>query len=144
MMSQQSWERSGAPCMGSMIDSSIEIRRIILLTRLRAAPKGMTMQQLVRDCKGVPGWNVPGKTPWEVVRLVLQSLVDDDLAAVKDRFALTIRGLEYLKDPLKWRIDQGTIEDEERKLFWGSIYETFDKAYRRLRSKVPTDPTQDI
>jgi len=129
--------------MGGVVDSSIELRRILLLTLLRDAGKGLTMQQLVGECGSVPGWNVTGTTRWEVVRLVLQSLIDEGLVAVKDRFVLTVRGSEYLKDPLKWRIDRGTIEEVERKLFWDSIYETFDKAYRRLRSKVPTDPTKD-
>src|SRR5213593_3476817 len=101
--------------MEGVVDSSIEIRRIVLLTRLRAAPKGLTMQQLVRDCKSVPGWNVVGMTPFDVVRAVLQSLIDDGLAAVKDRFRLTNKGLEYLKDPSRWRLGQVRIGDMEQK-----------------------------
>ena len=129
--------------MEGVVDSSIEIRRILLLTRLRAAPKGMTMQQLVKDCKSVRCWSVVGITPFDVVRVVLQSLIDVGLAAAKDRFRLTSKGLEYLKDPLKWRLEQVTIGDVEQKLFWDEIYETFDKAYRKLRSKIPTGPPKD-
>ncbi len=125
--------------MEGRIDSGFEIRRILLLTRLKAVSKGMTMDRLVKDCTKVAGWNVTGKTPWEVVRTVLQSLIDDGLAAVKARFVLTGKGREYLDDPFKWRLDLGTSEDVERKLFWDSIHETFDKAYRRLRPKIPND-----
>src|SRR5713101_9275275 len=124
--------------MEGMVDSGFEIRRIILLTRLKAVSKGMTMGRLVKDCTKVAGWNVTGKTPWEVVRLVLQSLIDDGLAAVKARFVLTAKGREYLENPFKWRLDRGTTEEVDRKIFWDSIHETFDKAYRRLRPKTST------
>jgi DNA-binding PadR family transcriptional regulator len=119
-------------------DSGLEIRRLLLLTRLRNAPKGLTMQRLVNDCEKVPGWKVPGKTSSEIVRMVLQSLIDDRLVAVKKNFELTAKGREYLEDPLKWQIDGRTTEDIEQRLFWESIYEVFDKAYRGLRSKIKT------
>lgn len=96
------------------------------------------MLKLVNDCEKVPGWKMPGKTAWEIVRMVLQSLIDDRLVAVKKNFELTIKGREYLEDPTKWRIEGGTTEDIEQKLFWESIYEVFDKAYRALRSKIKT------
>ncbi|TMI22493.1 hypothetical protein E6H36_11995 [Candidatus Bathyarchaeota archaeon] len=51
-MSQSSKRGLGPPWMEGAVDSGIEVRRILLLTRLRAASKGMTMQQLVRECKG--------------------------------------------------------------------------------------------
>ncbi len=121
--------------MDGGVDSGLEIRRILLLTRLRIASKGMTMPQIVKGCEKVSGWNMTGKTHWEVVQLVLQSLIDDGLAAVKTRFVLTAKGLEYLEDPLRWRIGEGTIEEVEQKLFWESISETFERAYRRLRFK---------
>ncbi len=119
-------------------DSGIEIRRLLLLTRLRNVSKGLTMQKLVNGCEKVPGWNVPGKTSSEIVRMVLQSLIDDRLVGVKTNFQLTTKGREYLEDPLKWQIDGRTTEDIEQKLFWESIYEVFDKAYRGLRSKINT------
>ncbi|TMI22492.1 hypothetical protein E6H36_11990 [Candidatus Bathyarchaeota archaeon] len=65
---------------------------------------------------------------------MLQSMIDDGLAAVKRRFVMTVRGLEYLKDPLMWRLERVTIGDVEQKLFWDEIHETFDKAYRSLSS----------
>ena len=113
--------------------SSLEIRRILLLARLRSAPKGMTMQQLVRDCGKVTGWCRPGETAWEVVRLVVQSLIDDGLARMTSRFVLTAKGREYIGDPLKWRIDDRTTEEVGKALFWDAIYSVFDKASRRLR-----------
>ncbi len=124
--------------MEGRADSGLEIRRLLLLTRLRNASKGLTMQRLVNDCERVPGWTVPGKTSSETVRMVLQSLIDDRLAAVKKNFELTVKGREYLEDPLKWQIDGRTTEDIEQRLFWESIYEVFDKAYRGLRSKIKT------
>src|SRR2546425_10452297 len=123
--------------MEGRADSGIEIRRLLLLTRLRNAPKGSTMSKLVNDCEKVPGWKVHGKTSWEIVRMVLQSLLDDRLVAVKKNFELTMKGREYLEDPTKWQIER-TTEDIEQKLFWESIYEVFDKAYRGLRSKIKT------
>jgi len=119
-------------------DSGLEIRRLLLLTRLRNASKGLTMLKLVRDCEKVPGWNVPGKTSMDLVRLVVQSLLDDRLVALKTNFELTTQGREYLEDPSKWQIDGRTTEDIEQRLFWESIYEVFDKAYRGLRSKIKT------
>ncbi|HEX9197138.1 MAG TPA: hypothetical protein VF906_05025 [Candidatus Bathyarchaeia archaeon] len=124
--------------MEGRADFGLEIRRLLLLTRLRNSPKGLTMPRLVNDCEKVPGWKVPGKTSWEIVRMVLQSLLDDRLVAVKKNFELTTKGREYLEDPTKWQIDGRTTEDIEQKLFWESIYEVFDKAYRGLRTKIKT------
>ena len=101
------------------------------------------MPKLASDCEKVPGWNVPGKTSWEIVRMVLQSLLDDRLVAVKKNFELTTKGKEYLEDPLKWQIDGRTTEDIEQRLFWESIYDVFDKAYRGLRSKIKTWPVKE-
>jgi hypothetical protein len=119
-------------------DSGLEIRRLLLLTRLRNASKGLTMPKLASDCEKVPGWKVPGKSSWDIVRMVLQSLLDDRLVSVKKHFELTTKGREYLQDPSKWQIDGRTTEDIEQKLFWESIYQVFDKAYRGLRSKIKT------
>jgi hypothetical protein len=124
--------------MEGRADSGLEIRRLLLLTRLRNASKGLTMQRLVNDCEKVLGWKVLGNTSSEIVRMVLQSLIDDRLVAVKKNFELTVKGREYLEDPLKWQIDGRTTEDIEQRLFWESIYEVFDKAYRGLRSKIKT------
>ena len=121
--------------MESEVDSGLEIRRILLLTRLRATAKGLTMPQLVKDCGKVSGWNIPGKTGWQVVQDVLQSLIDDKLVSLGTRFVATVKGREYLGDPLKWRIDERTTEELAETVFWREIYEVFDKAYRRLRSK---------
>ena len=121
--------------MESRFDSGLEIRRILLLTRLKDVSKGMTLPQLVKDCGKVSGWNIPGKTGWEVVRHVLQSLIDDRLVALGTRFVVTVKGQEYLGDPLRWHIDERTTEDLAEKMFWTEIYEVFGKAYRRLRSK---------
>ena len=124
--------------MEGRADSGLEIRRLLLLTRLRNTPNGLTMPKLVNDCENVPGWNVQGKTSSEIVRMVLQSLLDDRLVSVKQNFELTTKGREYLQDPSKWQIDGRTTEDIEQKLFWDSIYQVFDKAYRGLRSKIKT------
>ncbi len=124
--------------MEGRADPGLEIRRLLLLTRLRNAPKGLTMTRLVNECEKVPGWKIHSKTSWEIVRMILQSLIDDQLVAVKKRFELTTKGRDYLEDPLKWQIDGRTTEDIEQKLFWDSIYEVFDKAYRGLRSKIKT------
>jgi hypothetical protein len=121
----------------SRLDSGLEIRRILLLTRLKDLPKGMTLPQLVKDCGKVSGWNIPGKTAWEVVQHVVQSLIDDKLVALGTKFVVTLRGREYLQDPLKWRIDDRTTEELADNMFWKEIYDVFDKAYHRLRSKVP-------
>ena len=123
--------------MESRLDSGLEIRRILLLTRLKDLPKGMTLPQLVKDCGKVSGWNIPGKTAWEVVQHVVQSLIDDKLVALGTKFVVTLRGREYLQDPLKWRIDDRTTEELADNMFWKEIYDAFDKAYHRLRSKVP-------
>jgi len=128
--------------MEGRADSGIEIRRLLLLTRLRNASKGLTMQKIVTDCEKVPGWNVPGKTSWELVRMVLQTLIDDRLAVLKKNFELTTKGQDYLEDPSKWQIDSGATKDIEQRLFWESIYEVFDKAYRGLRSKIKTGPVK--
>jgi len=119
-------------------DSGLEIRRLLLLTRLRNASKGLTMPKLASDCEKVPGWKVPGKSSWDILRMVLQSLLDDRLVSVKKNFELTTKGREYLQDPSKWQIDGRTTEDIEQRLFWESIYQVFDKAYRGLRSKIKT------
>jgi hypothetical protein len=124
--------------MEGRADSGLEIRRLLLLTRLRNTPNGLTMPKLVNDCEKVPGWNVQGKTSSEIVRMVLQSLLDDRLVSVKKNFELTTKGREYLQDPSKWQIDGRTTEDIEQKLFWESIHQVFDKAYRGLRSKIKT------
>jgi hypothetical protein len=121
-------------------DSGLEIRRLMLLTRLKDATKGLTMVKLANDCDKVPGWKVPGKTSSEVVRTVIQTLLDDRLVDLKKSFELTMKGREYLEDPLKWQIDGRTTEDIEQRLFWESIYEVFDKAYRGLRSKIKIGP----
>jgi hypothetical protein len=115
------------------VDSGLEIRRILLLTRLKDASKGMTMPQIVRDCSKVSGWNAPGESSEEIAREVLQSLIDDKLVALGSRFGATIKGLEYLDDPLKWQIDDRTTEELADKIFWKEIYDVFDKAYHRLR-----------
>jgi hypothetical protein len=123
-------------------DTGLEIRRLLLLTRLRNSTKGLTLLKLVNDCDKVPGWKVSGKTSSEIVRMVIQSLIDDRLVDVKKSFELTTKGREYLEDPLKWQIDGKTTEDIEQRLFWESIYQVFDKAYRGLRSKIRTDPVK--
>ena len=124
--------------MEGRTDSGLEIRRLLLLTRLRNASKGLTMPKLASDCEKVPGWRIPGKSSWDVVRTVLQSLLDDRLVSVKKNFELTTKGRDYLQDPSKWQIDGRTTEDIEQRLFWESIYQVFDKAYRGLRSKIKT------
>jgi hypothetical protein len=131
------------PLMEGRADSGIEIRRLLLLTRLKSASKGLTMRKLVTDCERVPGWNVTDKSSWELVRVVLQSLIDDRLVALKTNFELTPKGRDYLEDPSKWQIDGRTPEEIEQKLFWESIYQVFDKAYRGLRSKVKTGFTKE-
>lgn len=122
--------------MESRIDSGLEIRRILLLTRLKDATKGKTMPQLVKDCEKVSGWNVSGRPGWEIVQQVLQTLIDDKLVALGNRFVATVKGLEYLQDPLKWRIDERTTEELADNMFWKEIYDVFDRAYRKLRSKT--------
>ena len=112
--------------------SGIEIRRILLLTRLRNSNKGMTMSQLVKDCGKVEGWNLVGGSLWEEVRHVLQSLINDSLVAVKTRFLITAKGQEYLADPLKWQLKVETSEEKDQNLFWASIYDVFDRALARL------------
>ncbi|TMI36496.1 hypothetical protein E6H15_03385 [Candidatus Bathyarchaeota archaeon] len=121
--------------MEGRADSGIEIRRILLLTRLQKSPRGLTMNQLVRDCSKVDGWNILGTGLWEGVRIVLQSLINDGLVALKTKFLITMKGRDYLADPLKWRLNVETAEEVERKLFWNSIYEIFDKALTRLRAR---------
>ncbi|TMI21966.1 hypothetical protein E6H31_03505 [Candidatus Bathyarchaeota archaeon] len=121
--------------MESRLDSGLEIRRILLLTRLKDVEKGMTMPQLVKDCGKVSGWNIPGKTAWEVVQHVVQSLIDDKLVELGTRFVATVKGHEYLADPLKWRIDERTTEELADNMFWKEIYDVFDKAYHRLKPK---------
>ena len=94
------------------------------------------MPQIVMDCSKVSGWNVPGKSNEEIAHEVLQSLLDEKLVALGTRFGATIRGLEYLEDPLKWRIDDRTTEELADSMFWKEIYDVFDKAYHKLRSKT--------
>ncbi len=124
--------------MTGKIDPSIEIRRIILLSRFGSTGRGRTLGQLVRECEKVAGWRVTGKTGREVVLIVLQNLIDDGLVAVKDRFVLTAKGHDYLQDPLKWRFDEPTTEDTDQPaMFWNAIhsiiYETVDRVVRRIR-----------
>jgi hypothetical protein len=119
----------------SRLDSGLEIRRILLLTRLKDASKGKTMPQLVKDAEKVSGWNTPGQTGWQVVQHVIQSLIDDKLVALGTRFVMTVKGREYLEDPLRWRIDETTTEELADNMFWRDISEIFGKAYHRLRSK---------
>ena len=121
--------------MDGRAESGLEIRRILLLTRLRASKKGMTMAQITRDAAKVEGWKVSGTSTSESVRTVVQSLIDDKLVSIKDRFHISSKGREYLEDPLKWQISVGSTEEAERKLFWNNIYAIFDKALARLRSK---------
>jgi hypothetical protein len=121
----------------SRADSGLEIRRILLLTRLKTAPKGLTMPQLVKDSEKVSGWSVPGTAGSEVVQHVLQTLIDDRLVAVGTRFVMTGKGQEYLGDPLKWHIDERTTEDLSERMFWTEIHDVFGRAYQRLRSKSP-------
>jgi hypothetical protein len=128
-------EIRGSSLLESRVDSGLEIRRILLLTRLKDASKGMTLPQLVKDCEKVSGWNIPGKTAWEIVQHVVQTLIDDKLVSLGTRFLVTVRGREYLQDPLKWRIDERTTEELADNMFWKEIYQVFDKAYHKLRSK---------
>jgi hypothetical protein len=127
--------------MNGRADSGIEIRRILLLTRLRENPKGMTMNQLVKDCGKVDGWNIVGTTLWEGVREVLQSLINEKLVAVKTKFLITVKGKEYLADPLKWRLNVERTEETERNLFWNSIYDVFDRALARLLARSQQRPS---
>lgn len=119
-----------------MDESGVEIRRIVLLTRLRESAKGMTMKQLVRDCSKVPGWSVVAQSLWDSVQSVLQSLIDDRLVASRTRFVLTDKGREYLADPLQWRVEVQTKEQVEESMFWKSITSVFDKAYAKLRASA--------
>ena len=122
--------------MGTQAGSGNEIRRIILLTRLRDSAKGMTMSQLVKDCSQVDGWNIPGQSLWDGVRSVLQSLIDERLVASRARFILTAHGREYLADPLKWRVELETREEVEETMFWKNILSIFDKAYAKLKTPL--------
>ena len=115
-------------------ESGIEIRRILLLTKLRESAKGMTMSQIVQVCQKVPGWNISGTRLWDGVREVLQTLINDQFVDVKTRFLITVRGREYLADPLRWKLNIETPGEIERRLFWKDIYEVFNKAYARLRA----------
>ena len=93
------------------------------------------MPQIVKDCARVSGWDIPGKTSSEVAQEVVQSLIDDKLVALGAKFGATIKGLEYLEDPLKWRIDERTTEELADNMFWKEIYDVFDKAYHKLKSR---------
>src|SRR3989454_10539318 len=116
--------------MEGRADSGLEIRRLLLLTRLRNAPTGLTMPKLVNDCEKVPGWKVPGTVSWEIVRMVLQSLIDDRLVALKKNFDFTTKGRDCLQDPTKEQIEGRQTQEVEQKLFWGCVYQGFDRAYR--------------
>src|SRR2546430_16966819 len=94
--------------MEGRADSGLEIRRLLLLTRLRNAPKGLTMPKLVNDCEKVPGWKVPGNVSSEIVRMVIQSLIDDRLVALKKNFELTTKFRDYWGNPPKRQINGGT------------------------------------
>jgi hypothetical protein len=122
--------------MDGRVDSGLEIRRILLLTRLRENAKGMTLSQMTKDVAKVAGWGVSGTPLSDSVRGVLQTLIDEKLIAVKARFVISSKGRQYLEDPLRWRLNVGTADEVERKLFWNSIYAVFDKAFARLRSKA--------
>lgn len=121
--------------MSERANPGSEIRRILLLTRLRDSPNGLTMNQLVKDCSKISGWSDTPKASWESVRQLLQSLINDHLVAVKSRFLITVKGREYLDDPLKWRLNVETREEEEQRLFWNNVYAVFDKALARLKSR---------
>jgi hypothetical protein len=121
--------------LNGQADSSLEIRRILLLTRLRENAKGMTLSQMTKGVAKVAGWGVSGTPLSQSVRAVLQSLIDEKLIVVEDKFVISSKGRQYLEDPLKWRLDVGTVEEVERKLFWNSIYAVFDRAFARLRSR---------
>lgn len=123
--------------MSERADSGIEIRRILLLTKLRESPRGMTMDQIAIVCRKVPGFSFAGTSLWQGAREVLQSLINDKLVAVRTRFSITAKGQEYLSDPLKWKLNVETTEEVERRLFWNSIYDVFDRALARLRAKSP-------
>jgi hypothetical protein len=120
--------------------AGIEIRRILLLTRLGKLSRGMTLDQLVKDCGKVSGWKTAGVSLWDSVRHVLQTLIDDNLVMVGSRFMVTPRGREYLKDPFKWKVNEEENKEMEQRMFWNSIYDVFDRAYRRLKSKTPPEP----
>ncbi len=122
--------------MDGRTDSGIEIRRILLLTELRQTARGLTMGQLVKNCGKVEGWSLSRTGLWEGVRHVLQSLINDGLVGVKSRFIITSKGEDYLADPLKWRLKVETNEEIERKLFWNTIYDVFDKALARLLARL--------
>lgn len=100
----------------------------------------MTLPQIVKDCRKVPGWKITDMTAEAVAHMVLQSLIGDKLLAVTSRFILTPKGREYLEDPLKWQIDPKTTEKMEIRLFWNTIYEIFDRALARLRTKTLQRP----
>jgi hypothetical protein len=121
--------------MDGRADSSLEIRRILLLTRLRENGKGLTLSQMTKDVAKVAGWGVSGTPLSESVRRVLQTLIDENLISVKDRFVISSKGRQYLEDPLRWHLNVGTLDEVERKLFWNSIYAVFDRAFARLRSR---------
>ena len=123
--------------MDGRADSGIEIRRILLLTKLRESVRGMTMDQIVMVCRKVPGWDITGVSLWQGAREVLQTLINDQLVEVKTRFLITNKGRGYLDDPLKWKLNMETSEEMEKRLIWNSILEVFDKAFARLRSKSP-------
>lgn len=125
---------TGLLSMPDGADSGTEIRRILLLTKLRESAKGMTMEQIVQVCQKVPGWNISGTRLWEGVREVLQTLINDQLVDVKTRFLITSKGLEYLANPLRWKLNIETSREAERRLFWKDVYEVFNKAYARLRT----------
>lgn len=93
------------------------------------------MDQIVMVCRKVPGFSVPGVTFWQEAREVLQTLINDKLVTVRTRFSITSKGQEYLSDPLKWKLNLETSEEMERRIFWNSIYEVFDKAFARLRAR---------
>ena len=95
------------------------------------------MDQIVMVCRKVPGFNFGGSTLWQGAREVLQSLINDKLVTVHTRFSINVKGEEYLADPLKWKLNVETTEEAERRLFWNSIYDIFDKALARVRAKSP-------
>ncbi len=123
--------------MTGRIDSGLEIRRILLLALLRSALRGRTLGQLVKDCGKIASWPMAGKTGKEVVLLVVQSLIDDGLLALRQRFIVTVKGREYLEDPSKWQIERGNSEYmEDKRMLWKAVYSKVNSAVRQVQSKV--------
>src|SRR5437764_12877145 len=119
--------------MEGRADSGIEIRRILLLTRLQKSPRGLTMNQLVRDCSKVDGGNILGTGLWEGVRIVLQSLINGGLVALEPEFLVTRTGRAHLADPSQRRLHVDAAAELETKRFWNSIRQILPNDLPRLR-----------